>query len=245
MAPVLEVKGLTKVYKNGRGIHDISFEIERGEIYGFLGPNGAGKTTVMKNITGLVRADRGVVRILGFDQEKEFEKAMRHVGCIIENPAFYLYLSAVRNLEMIAAFYDDIDRTKIKEILDMVGLKQFQGGPVSQFSTGMRQRLALAAALLGNPDLLILDEPTNGLDIEGMADMRKLIIKLAARQKTTFFVSSHLAHEMELMCNRVGLINDGQMIAEGAVKELLKAHGSLEEFFIQQTQNDRGKAVSE
>lgn len=240
---VLEVKGLTKLYKNGRGIKDITFGISRGEIYGFLGPNGAGKTTVMKTITGLCLADAGEVKILGFDTTGQFEQAMTGVGCIIESPNFFQYLDARRNLQYIARYFSAVNETRVDEVLDLVGLEKYQREPVSQYSTGMRQRLGLAAALLSNPKLMILDEPTNGLDIEGMADIRKLIIRLARENQTSFFVSSHLAHEMELMCHRVGMINNGRMIAEGSVAELLKAHSSLEDFFIQQAQEDRRKTA--
>lgn len=240
---VLEVKGLTKLYKNGRGIKDINFAVSRGEIYGFLGPNGAGKTTVMKTITGLCPADAGEVRILGFNAAEQFEQAMYGVGAIIESPSFFLYLNARRNLHYIARFYANLPGARIDEVLEMVGLERYQREAVSQYSTGMKQRLGLAAALLANPGLLILDEPTNGLDIEGMADIRNIIIELAREQGTTFFVSSHLAHEMELMCDRVGMINNGRMIAEGAVAELLKTHASLEDFFIQQAQEDRRRSA--
>jgi len=241
----LEVKGLTKLYKNGRGIKDITFEVSRGEIYGFLGPNGAGKTTVMKTITGLCLSDAGEVRILGFDTTGQFERAMDKVGCIIESPNFFLYLNAWRNLQYIARYYSELNRTRIAEVLELVGLEEYQREPVSQYSTGMKQRLGLAAALLSNPELLILDEPTNGLDIEGMADIRNLIIRLARESQTTFFISSHLAHEMELMCKRVGMINNGRMIAEGSVEELLMTHSSLEDFFIQKAQEDRRRTADE
>ncbi len=209
----------------------------------FSGPNGAGKSTVMKVITGLCRADAGEVRLLGFDQVRQYEQAMGRVGCIIETPSFYTYLNAWRNLQMVARFYKNATHNKIEEILSMVGLDEFKFMPVSQYSTGMKQRLALATALVGEPELLILDEPTNGLDIEGMADIRNLIIRLAHEHNTTFFVSNHLAHEMELMCNRVGMISQGRMIAEGSVEELLQSHASLEDFFIQQAREERMKSA--
>lgn len=245
MESVLEVKNLTKLYKNGRGIKDISFSIYQGDVYGFLGPNGAGKTTLMKTITGLCHADNGEVQILGFNTADQFEKAMFAVGSIIENPAFYLYLSAWRNLEMIARFYKAIDKDRINEALKLVGLANYKSAPVHQYSTGMRQRLAIAAAILNEPKMVILDEPTNGLDIEGMADIRKLILRMAREQKTTFFVSSHLAHEMELMCNRVGMINNGKMIAEGLVSDFVQTHTSLEDSFIQHIKDNRRNTAGE
>jgi ABC-2 type transport system ATP-binding protein len=245
MEKILEVKNLTKIYKNGRGIKDISFTINRGDIYGFLGPNGAGKTTVMKTISGLCQADRGEVNIFGFNAGGQFEQAMQKVGCLIESPAAYPYLSAYRNLQLAACFYDNIGNDRIDEILALVGLNDYKHEKIAQYSTGMKQRLGIASAMLPNPQLLILDEPTNGLDIEGMADIRNLILSLARDQGVTFFVSSHLAHEMELTCNRVGMINNGRLIVDGNVAELLRDHGSLEDFFIKAAQEDRRKQTDE
>ena len=245
MKQILEVKNLSKIYKNKRGIKDISFTVSAGDVYGFLGPNGAGKTTVMKVITGLVRADQGEVKIQGYDIQDNFEQAMAQVGCIIENPDSYDYMSAYKNLEIAARFYDDIKNTRIDEVLAMVGLSEYKNEKLEHYSMGMKQRLGIASALLSRPELLILDEPTNGLDIEGMADIRNIIVELASQQQITFFVSSHLAHEMELMCNRVGIINNGKLIKEGIVAELLKSHSSLEDFFIQETREDRRNGVDE
>lgn len=245
MDKVLEVKNLTKIYKNNRGIKDISFDIYPGDIYGFLGPNGAGKTTVMKIISGLLRADQGAVTIFGSNILNDFEKAMDRVGCIIETADSYEYMSAQKNLEMAARFYGDIKKTRIDEVLEMVGLSDYKSEKVSQYSLGMKQRLGIASAILSEPELLILDEPTNGLDIEGMADIRNMIIQLAHEQQVTFFVSSHLAHEMELICNRVGILNNGKLIKEGMVADLLQSHASLEEFFIQQAKEDRRNTLNE
>lgn len=244
MDKALEVKNLSKTYKNGRGMKDITFTVNRGEVYGILGPNGAGKTTLMKTITGLCRADQGEVKIFGFDINNQFEEAMAQVGCIIESPAAYQYLSARRNLELLAYFYKDLKASRIDEVLTMVGLSTFENDLVGKYSTGMKQRLGLAQALLSSPELLILDEPTNGLDIEGMAEVRNLILQLAREQHLTFFVSSHLAHEMELTCQRVLLINNGHPIIEGTMSEILSSHTSLEDFFIQQVQDDRRKLAN-
>ncbi|MDP4180731.1 MAG: ABC transporter ATP-binding protein [Bacillota bacterium] len=239
MEKVLEVKGLTKLYKNNRGINDINFEIYKGDIFGFLGPNGAGKTTTMKIISGLCRADQGEVRIFGFDIVEQFEKAMQNVGCIIETVEAYEYTSAYKNLELVSRFYKDIKKARIDEVLELVGLKDYKNEKVANFSLGMKQRLGLAAAILSKPELVILDEPTNGLDIEGMVDIRNIITQLASEQKITFFISSHLVHEMEITCSRVGIIYNGKLVKMGYVKELLKSYDTLENCFMDQVRKEK------
>jgi ABC-type multidrug transport system, ATPase component len=241
MENILEVKGLTKLYKNGRGIKDISFEVSKGEIFGFLGPNGAGKTTTMKIITGLCRADEGSVRISGYNISEQYEKAMQKVGCIIEAPDSYEYISAYKNLELASRFYLDVNSSRINEVLSLVGLEKNKNEKVGNFSLGMKQRLGLAAAILSKPELVILDEPANGLDIEGMVDIRNIIKRLAGEYKTTFFISSHLIHEMETTCTRVGIINQGVLLKVKAVKELLEDNSSLEDYFISQVRESRGE----
>lgn len=243
MERVLEVTGLTKLYRNNRGVRDISFHINRGDIYGLLGPNGAGKTTLMKTIAGLCRAQAGEIKIFGFNIKNEFEQALGRVGCIIETAAAYDYMSAYKNLEIASRFYDGIGIERIDEVLDVVGLASYKQEKVGAFSLGMKQRLGIAAAILSRPEFVILDEPTNGLDIEGMADVRKMIIRMAQDNGITFFVSSHLAHEMELMCNRVGILNNGSIIMEGTVADILQNHASLEDFFIEQARNVRGDLI--
>ena len=245
MDKVLEVKGLTKTYKNNRGVRDISFNIYKGDVYGFLGPNGAGKTTVMKTIVGLCRANQGEINIFGYNILNQFEKAMAKVGCIIETAASYEYISAYDNLKIASRFYDGINGSRIDEVLEVVGLSPYKKDKVSSFSLGMKQRLGIASAILSRPEFVILDEPMNGLDIEGMADVRNMIIRMARDQQVTFFVSSHLAHEMELTCNRVGILNNGLLIKEGTLVEILKNHASLEEFFIEQARNNRGDSIHE
>ncbi len=240
MDKVLEVKGVTKLYKNNRGVKDISFDIYKGDIYGFLGPNGAGKTTVMKTIVGLCRANQGEINIFGHNIADQFEQAMAKVGSIIETAVSYEYLSAYDNLTLASRFYPGIDSQRIDEVLEFVGLSRFRKEKTGGFSLGMKQRLGVAAAILSKPQFLILDEPTNGLDIEGMADIRNMIINLAREEQITFLVSSHLAHEMQLMCNRVGILHNGQLIKEGTITDILAKHTSLEEFFIEQARNSRG-----
>lgn len=243
MDKVLEVKGLTKTYKNNRGVRDISFNIYKGDVYGFLGPNGAGKTTVMKTIVGLCRANQGEINIFGYNILNQFEKAMAKVGCIIETAASYEYISAYDNLKIASRFYDGINGSRIDEVLEVVGLSPYKKDKVGSFSLGMKQRLGIASAILSKPEFVILDEPMNGLDIEGMADVRNMIIRMAREQQVTFFVSSHLAHEMELTCNRVGILNNGLLIKEGTLVDILKNNASLEEFFIEQARNNRGDSI--
>ena len=239
MDKVLEVKGLTKTYKNNRGVRDITFDIYKGDIYGFLGPNGAGKTTVMKTIVGLCKAQQGEVNIFGFNIINDFEKAMSKVGCIIETAASYEYIGAYDNLKIASRFYAGIDDRRIDEVLEIVGLSPYKKDKVGSFSLGMKQRLGIASAILSRPEFVILDEPMNGLDIEGMADVRNMIIRMAKDEQVTFFVSSHLAHEMELTCNRVGILNNGLLIKEGTLTDIMENHTSLEEFFIEQARSNR------
>lgn len=233
MEKVLEISELTKTYKNGRGVKNISLEVSRGEVFGFLGPNGAGKTTVMKSITGLNSIQSGKITILGHDLKTEFEAALKNVGSIIESADVYEYLSAYTNLKFIARFHKNITEKDIEEALGLVNLTKYKNEKVSKFSLGMKQRLALAMALLSNPELVILDEPTNGLDIEGTVDMRNLIITLASKKNVTFFISSHLVHEVELMCDKVAIIHEGMLVNNGEKIEDIKAKfNSLEDFYM-------------
>lgn len=239
MEKILEVTGLTKLYKNKRGVKDINFTIYKGEIFGFLGPNGAGKTTVMKAITGLNRFDSGKVEILGNNLKEQFEKALRNVGAIIEKADVYEYMSAYNNLKLVARFYPDISKKEINEILEVVHLTEYKHEKAKNFSLGMKQRLALAMALLPKPALVILDEPTNGLDIEGIVEIRNLIKKLAKEQNITFFISSHQVHELELICNRIAIIYKGNLINNGEEIKIIKdKYSSLEQFYLNQIGGD-------
>lgn len=239
MESVLEVKNLTKVYKNARGIRNISFEVNKGDVFGFLGPNGAGKTTAMKVVTGLCRPDSGEVKIFGINTGEDFEGAMKNVGCLIEKPEAYEFMSGYGNLEMAARYYKGIGKPRLEEVLETVGLGKYAHERLGVYSLGMKQRLGLALAILSRPELVILDEPANGLDIEGMVDIRNIIQHLSREQGITFFISSHLVHEMELTCTRIGIISDGNLIATGTVNELLATHSSLEDYFMKQVEQDR------
>jgi ABC-2 type transport system ATP-binding protein len=244
MDKVIEIEQLTKIYSNKRGIHSISLDVRRGDVYGFFGPNGAGKTTVMKLMTGLSRADRGKVRLFGQDIVTHYEQAMAKVGVLIETAEAYEYMSARKNLELASSFYPELDRRRVDEVLELVELNDYQHEKVGHYSLGMKQRLGLASAILSRPELLILDEPTNGLDIEGMVHIREIIKRLAHEEDITFFLSSHLIHEMELMCNRIGILYEGKLICEGYVSELLSGQfATLEELFLHEVKAERSAAA--
>ncbi|TJY42211.1 ATP-binding cassette domain-containing protein [Cohnella pontilimi] len=243
---VLDIQGLSKTYKNNRGIDNITLQVRRGDVYGFFGPNGAGKTTVMKIVTGLVKADRGSVRVFGYDVNEHYEEAMKDVGVLIEKAEAFEYMSGRKNLELAARLYPHLPNTRVDEVLDLVGLSANKKEKVGHYSLGMKQRLGIASAILSKPQLLILDEPTNGLDIEGMVEIRELIRRLAVEEQITFFVSSHLITEMEMICNRIGIIHNGRLIREGDIGELLQESGqSLETYFVQQIRAEREAANHE
>jgi ABC-2 type transport system ATP-binding protein len=197
----------------------------------------------MKAITGLCRADRGEVRIHGFNAFVDFEKAMARVGCVIETCEAYEYMSAYRNLEQVARFYEGVDGKRIEEVLEITGLGRYKHDRVGEYSLGMKQRLGLAAAILSKPELVILDEPANGLDIEGTVDIRNIIKSLASEQGITFFVSSHLIHEMELMCTRVAVVYEGRLIGTDTVKKLLENHPTLEDYFMARVKENRRREL--
>ena len=200
-------------------MRDLDLTIQEGDVYGFLGPNGAGKTTVMRCVLGLIRYS-GQIRI--FDEQGH--TARRHVGALIETPAFHDWLSGRRNLELSAAtagLSSDVATTQVDRVLERVGLTERARDPAGAYSLGMRQRLAIARALLGRPRLLMLDEPTNGLDPQGMREVRELVRSLALHDNITVFISSHLLAEVQATCNRVAILAAGQLSAEGAVADLL------------------------
>lgn len=234
MDNLLEVQEITKLYKNGRGVRHVSFDVKKGDIFGFIGPNGAGKTTLLKIIAGLIRPDQGNVRLFGHNVAERFEQAMERVGCIIETADAYDELSAYDNLKLSARLYPDLPRTQIDHVLDQVGLKPYRHERVVGYSLGMKQRLALASALLSNPQLVILDEPTNGLDIEGMVDVRNTIQQLAHVQGTTFLISSHMIHDLSMIVNRIGIMHDGNLIRLGEVNDLLEEEMTLEQYVVAQ-----------
>jgi ABC-2 type transport system ATP-binding protein len=228
----IEIIGLTKLYNNGRGISDLNLSVDEGDIFGFLGPNGAGKTTAMKIMTGLSRPDRGDVKIYGASVLDDYVRAMQHVGCIIETAESYPYLTANENLKLFARYYPGVDQRRIDECLEITGMLKYKNEKSRKFSLGMKQRLGVAAAILSKPKLLILDEPLNGLDVEGMLDMRRLVKRLAEEEGTTFFISSHLIHDVELTCTRIGVVYGGKLVDVEYTSNILSQYASLENYFV-------------
>lgn len=218
---VLHTKHLKKYFGSVHAVEDVSLRVQRGEIFGFLGPNGAGKTTSIGMILGLLHPTGGEVSILGERVTPGQTRVLRQVGTMVGTPALLPPFSARRNLQLLARLYPELPTTRIDEVLEQVGLHQTSQRAVRTFSTGMKQRLGLGLALLNRPDLLILDEPTNGMDPAGMQEVRTLLRSLA-EQGTTVFLSSHLLHEMELLCDQIAVIQHGRIITQGKVDELLK-----------------------
>ncbi len=226
------IENLSKMYKNNRGIQDLNLEVEQGEVFGFLGPNGAGKTTTMKIMVGMMKADKGDVKINGFSISKEYEKAMKNVGCIIENVTPFPYLTAVENMQLCGRFNREVDGARIDTCLEITGIIKYKNEKIKNYSLGMKQRLGIAMAILSNPKIVILDEPFNGLDVEGMVEMRELIINLSKQHKTTFFISSHLIHDIEITCNKVGILYNGKLIDVDSTRNILKSYSSLENYYL-------------
>lgn len=209
----------------------------KGDIYGFLGRNGQGKTTTIRLITGLIFPDDGDITIDGHSLGDDFKKAISNVGAIVESPSFYGYLSGYDNLKLMANIIPGIRKDRIDEVLEIVRLSSRAKDKVKTYSLGMKQRLGIANALLSSPKLIILDEPTNGLDPQGMKEIKEMIVQLASERNITFFISSHLLHEVEQICNRVGIIENGKLLSEASLVELTqKAPGkSLEDIYFEIT----------
>jgi ABC-type multidrug transport system ATPase subunit len=215
-APLVEVSGLTKRYGDIVAVDNVDLTVLPGEVYGFLGPNGAGKTTTLRILTGLIAPTSGTVRVLG--GTPGHPRALARTGSMIESPAFYPYLSGLDNLRLLAE-YAAVPRPRVEEVLHLVELADRARDRFSTYSLGMKQRLGVAAALLKDPELVILDEPTNGLDPAGMREMRRLILQLGSEGRTVL-LSSHLLGEVQQICDRVGIINEGRMIAEHDIENL-------------------------
>ena len=219
---VLKTIELTKRYKNRVAVDHLTIAVHRGEIFGFLGPNGAGKSTTIRMILHLVFPTEGDVEIFGQSLKKVRHGALAKVGAVVEKPAFYNHLSALRNLEILGGLQQPVSRRRIMELLERVGLADRADDPVKTFSHGMNQRLGLALILLNEPELVILDEPTTGLDPQGMKEVRQLILELSRQRGVTIFLSSHLLYEVELIATRMAVIHQGRLRAAGSVRELLK-----------------------
>ena len=222
MENILECKNLCKTFGKKQILHNVSFEIKKGDILGFIGPNGAGKTTTIKLILGLQSITNGKVLINGYDVEKEFTKAIEKVGAIVENPDMYMYMSGYDNLKLVANMYKGITTKRIDEVVKLVKLENRINDKVSKYSLGMRQRLGIAQAILHNPNLLILDEPTNGLDPEGIKEMRELLVDLAKKEEMAILISSHNLAELDNFCNKICIIKNGEIIETNEITAIKK-----------------------
>ncbi|HEY6285872.1 MAG TPA: ABC transporter ATP-binding protein [Ktedonobacteraceae bacterium] len=222
----IETMGLSKHFGQHRAVDTLDLAIHQGSVFGFLGPNGAGKTTTIRMLLGLIRPTSGGGRILGHEIIRERAAILPHIGAIVESPAFYPYLSGRDNLRALGRTVGHEDMHRIAEVLDQVGLADRARDKVRTYSLGMKQRLAIGAALLNNPQIIFLDEPTNGLDPAGTVEIRELISQLGASGHT-IFISSHLLHEVEQMCTEVAIINHGKLVTEGRVTGLLRQDTSL------------------
>lgn len=219
---VLEVKGLTKKYKKLTAVNNLDLNVYKGDVFGFLGPNGAGKSTTIRMLLTLIKPTAGKINIFGKDLNENRNHILSKIGAIVEKPDFYLYLSAKKNLEILSKISGkDIPQNKILEMLELVGLSKRAESKVKTFSHGMKQRLGIAQSLLHDPELIILDEPTTGLDPQGMKEIRDLIIYLSKEKGKTIFLSSHILREIELIATRMIIINKGSAIVEGTVEDLL------------------------
>ncbi len=232
---VLRLVNLTKKFGSLIAVNNLNIEVNRGEIFGFLGPNGAGKTTTIRMIVGLIKPTSGFVEIDGINIQKDFLGGIKRIGAIVESPAFYPYFSGRKNLEILldisnSGLSGKEKQKRISELLARVNLEDRGKDKVSSYSQGMKQRLGIAGALIAEPEIIILDEPTNGLDPAGMKEIRELIKNLARDKDISVFLSSHLLNEVEQICDRVGIIDKGNLISLGEVKSLLKR--SFENFVI-------------
>ena len=219
---ILKCENLHKSFRKKEILKGVSLEVSSGDILGFIGPNGAGKTTTIKLILGLQSIGSGTVTINDYDISKNFEKAISKVGAIIENPDLYMYLSGYDNLKLIANLYANISTSRIDEVIKLVGLENRIHDKVSKYSLGMRQRLGVAQAILHKPNLLILDEPTNGLDPEGIKELRELLIKLASTEKMGILISSHNLAELESFCNKICIIKNGVIVETSDLESVKK-----------------------
>ncbi|KHE67033.1 ABC transporter ATP-binding protein [Halobacillus sp. BBL2006] len=220
--PVMQLKNLRKTIGSKPIIKGLNFDIYSGEVFGFLGPNGAGKTTTIRMMVGLMDMTEGDVIIQGHSVKKDFKQAIQHVGGIVENPEMYPFMSGWKNLRHYARMVPGITNERMEEVVRLVGLEKRMKDKVGKYSLGMRQRLGIAQALLHNPSILILDEPTNGLDPSGIREIRSYIRRLAAEEGVAVIVSSHILSEMEMMCDRIGIIKNGELVSIQPVKEALQ-----------------------
>jgi ABC-2 type transport system ATP-binding protein len=222
---IIEIKNLSKKFKNLQAVDNLSLSVFKGDVFGFLGPNGAGKSTTIRMLLSLISPSGGDIELFGKTLKSSRKDILKKVGAIVEKPDFYGYLSAYNNLEILGKLSKtDVSKKRIMELLELVGLEKRYKSKVKTFSHGMKQRLGLAQALLHDPELIILDEPTTGLDPQGMKEIRDLIIHLSREKQKTIFLSSHILYEVELVASRMIIINKGKKQVEGYVKDLLNAN---------------------
>src|SRR5579885_1035931 len=230
-ATVISTSRLTKVFGNLVAVNDLHIQVMRGDVFGFLGPNGSGKTTTIRMLLGLIRPTAGRAILFGMDNAYQLSAILQHIGAIVETPVFYPYLSGLDNLRVIAAMsgmaQGKSNDPRLAEVLEIVELRSYEKLAYSKYSLGMKQRLGIAAALLADPELVLLDEPTNGLDPAGVIEIRRLILRLSSLGKN-IFLSSHILHEIQNVCNRVAILQKGNLVKQGSVSELLRSSEQIE-----------------
>ncbi|MBG9785984.1 ABC transporter ATP-binding protein [Shouchella lehensis] len=244
MNSILELQGVSKTIRGKQLVQDVSFSVNAGEVFGFLGPNGAGKTTTIRMMVGLSDLTQGDLFISGYSIRSSYSEAIKHVGVIIENPEMYNHLTARKNMIHFARMNGAIDYDRINELLELVGLTNVIDKKVKTFSLGMKQRLGIAQALIHRPKLLILDEPTNGLDPEGIRLIRTYLRKLAKEEGLAVLVSSHLMSEMELMCDRFAIIQEGKMVHEEILVGTEEEKQSAYDVLVQEDQLNSALAIA-
>jgi ABC-type multidrug transport system ATPase subunit len=230
---IVEVNHLVKHYGKFHAVEDVSFDVFRGDVFGFLGPNGAGKSTTIRTMLSLIKPTSGEIKLFGKNLLKDRSYILQRIGCIVEKPDFYKYLSAEKNIEIFARLSGiNVTKSKVHEIIEFVGLKGREKDKLGGFSHGMKQRLGIAQTLVHDPELIILDEPTTGLDPQGIIDIRNLILQLKNERNKTVLLSSHILSEIELIANRMVIINKGKTIVQGSVTELLNAQELIVSFSV-------------
>jgi ABC-type multidrug transport system ATPase subunit len=230
---IVEIKHLKKSYGKFQAVTDVSFDVYRGDVFGFLGPNGAGKSTTIRTMLSLIRPTGGELKLFGKNLLSDRNYILGKIGCIVEKPDFYKYLSAEKNIELFARLSGvTVTKSKVHQIIEFVGLKGREKDKLDGFSHGMKQRLGIAQTLIHDPELIILDEPTTGLDPQGIIDIRNLILQLKNEQNKTILLSSHILSEIELIANRMVIINKGKSIVQGSVNELLNAQELIVSFSV-------------
>ena len=244
MRYVLQTNSLTKKYKNFQALNGLTMNVPEGSVYGFVGKNGAGKTTLIRLICGLQEPTSGSFSLYGIrNDSKDIIKSRRRMGAVVETPSIYMDMTAEENLKHQYLILGLPSFDCIQELLKLVGLDNTGEKKAKNFSLGMKQRLGIAIALAGDPDFLVLDEPVNGLDIEGVVEIREIIKKLNAEKNVTFLISSHMAGEIEKTCNKVAVIYESELIATSTTEDALRLHPSMEDYFLSVVKDRRGEII--